>query len=534
MASGRPWTWGRAGRRIVLAALVLGPASQADAQADPAARSAVRQSVDTWRRANERAILDEAFALLALPNIAADSVGIRRVATHLVEAFARRRFAATLLESPSGGPPAVFAERRVPGATRTIVLYAHYDGQPVAGAPWDGDPFTPLLRRYAGGMATDTVPLPAPGDTIDPSLRLFARSASDDKGPIVAMLAAFDALDARGIAPTVNVKVFLEGEEEAGSRHLGDLLRAHRERLTGDVWFFLDGPVHVSGAPQLVLGVRGVVGVDITLFGPSRPLHSGHYGNWAPNPAVALAHLVASMRDRDGRIRMAGFGDDVRAPSPAEQAAGRALSATDDSVRRSLALARTEADGAALGARIMQPALNIRGLRAGAVGSQAANAIPTSATVSIDFRLVPDQTPARVREVLERHLRAEGYEVLDDAAAAARRTDRDRVALVQWENGYRSVRASFDAPVTAAVRDVLRGTYGQEPFVAPTLGGSLPLFHFADTFPDVPLLTVPTVNADNSQHAPNENLRVGNLWDAIGVVAALATELDARWPRPVP
>jgi acetylornithine deacetylase/succinyl-diaminopimelate desuccinylase-like protein len=238
------------------------------------------------------------------------------------------------------------------------------------------------------------------------------------------------------------------------------------------------------------------------------------------------------MRDRDGRITMAGFHDDVRAPTPDEITAGRALSSTDDSVRRSLGLSRTEGDGAALGERIMQPALNIRGVRAGAVGGQAANAVPTSATVSIDFRLVPDQSPVRLREVVTAHLRAQGYEVVTEPAAAAARPDRERVALVQWDDGYRSVRTPFSAPVIAATQAVVRGVYGREPFVAPTLGGSLPLFHFADVFPDVPLVTVPTVNADNSQHAPNENLRVGNLWDGIALVAGIVTELAPAWARP--
>jgi len=490
--------------------------------------SPVRQAVDTWRRANERQILDEAFTLFAMPNLATDSVAIRRVASHLLAAFGARGFTTALLESPTGGPPAVYAERLAPGASRTIVLYAHYDGQPVAGAPWDGDPFTPALRRAQNGVAGEAVPLPAVGDTIDPELRIYARSASDDKGPIVAMLAAFDALQATGRAPTVNVKVFLEGEEEAGSQHLGDLLRAHRERLQADAWFFMDGPVHVSGAPQVVLGVRGVVGLEVTLFGASRPLHSGHYGNWAPNPAVAAAHLIASMRDRNGRITIAGFHDDVRAPTMEEVTAGRALSATDDSVRRSLGLTRTEADGAALGERIMQPALNVRGIRAGGVGPTAANAVPTSASLSIDFRLVPDQDPARLQEVVDAHLRAQGYDVVTDPAAASTRPDREGVALVQWGDGYRSVRTPFDAPVIGALQRVVAEVYGRAPFVAPTLGGSLPLFHFADVF-DAPLVTVPTVNADNSQHAPNENLRVGNLWDAIALVAAMVTELAPRW-----
>lgn len=512
---------------LVLAVVGLGVAAPLQGQDST---NATRQAIDGWRRAHERQVLDDAFALFALPNLASDSVAIRRVATYLQSAFTDRGFAAELLESPTGGPPAVLAERLVPGATRTIVLYAHYDGQPVAGAPWDGDPFQPELRRLENGVAGAAMPLPAPGDTVDPSLRIYARSASDDKGPIVAILAAFDALTALQLDPTVNLKVFLEGEEEAGSRHLGDLLRAHADRLQADAWFFLDGPVHVSGAPQVVLGVRGVVGVEITLYGPNRPLHSGHYGNWAPNPAVALSHLVASMRDRDGTITIADFHDDVRATTMDELTAARALSATDDSVRRSIGITRSEDNGAALGERIMRPALNVRGLRSGSTGDAAANAIPTSATASIDFRLVPDQTPDRVRDVVNAHIRAQGYQLIQDPSELGVRTDRESVALVQWGDGYRSVRTSVEAPVVRALQQVVTEVYGRPPFLAPTLGGSLPLFHFADVF-DAPLVTLPTVNADNNQHAPNENLRIQNLWDAIALIGALVTELPAAWDR---
>ncbi len=521
------FSWQRA--TLLLAALLsLTAVPRAYAQPSSASGIALRKDIDGWRRANERAVLDEAFALFAMPNLASDSVAIRRVAAHLITSFSARGFTTDLLESPSGGPPAVYAEQLVPGATRTIVLYAHYDGQPVAGAPWDGDPFVPTLRTVQNGVAGEQVALPRAGQTIDPNLRIYARSASDDKGPIIAMLAAFDALAATKRAPAVNIKILLEGEEEAGSRHLGDLLRAHRERLSADAWFFMDGPVHVSGAPQIVLGVRGVVGLEITLYGPNRPLHSGHYGNWAPNPAVAAAHLVASMRDRNGSITISGFHDDVRAATVTELTAARTLSTTDDSVRTSLGLTRTEADDAALGERIMQPALNVRGIRAGSSGATATNSIPTSANISIDFRLVPDQSPARLREVVTAHIRAQGYEVFGDAAAIGTRGDRERVALVQWDEGYRSVRTAFEDPVIAALQQVMRDVYGRAPLMAPTLGGSLPLFHFADVF-DAPLVTLPTVNADNNQHAPNENLRVGNLWDAIALVAALVSELPRVW-----
>ena len=257
----------------------------------------LRPQVDGWRRAHEREILDEAFALLSLPNVASDTADIARNAAFLIEAFAKRGVTMTALRAPTGGSPALFGELRVRGATRTVVFYAHYDGQPVAGGGWDGAPFTPELRHYANSVATDSVSLPARGATIDPEVRIRARSASDDKGPIIAMLAALDAMTAVRKAPTVNVKFFLEGEEEAGSRHLGDLLNAHRDKLAADAWLFFDGPVHVSGRPQIVLGVRGTTGMEVTFFGANRALHSGHYGNWAPNPAMAVAHFIASIRD---------------------------------------------------------------------------------------------------------------------------------------------------------------------------------------------------------------------------------------------
>jgi acetylornithine deacetylase/succinyl-diaminopimelate desuccinylase-like protein len=424
------------------------------------------------------------------------------------------------LRAPSGGSPALFGELRTPGATRTIVFYAHYDGQPVAGGGWDGEPFKPELRRYMNSVATDVVSLPARGGTIDPEVRIRARSASDDKGPIIAMLAALDALKASNLAPSINIKFFLEGEEEDGSKHLGDLLRTHKSLLASDAWIFFDGPVHVTGAPQVVLGVRGVMGVELTFYGPNRGLHSGHYGNWAPNPAVAAAHFVASVRDRDGRILIDRFYDDVPVLGDADRTAARALSTADDSVRRSLGLAQTEAKNAAIGERIMLPALNVRGMRTGG----NANAVPPSANVSIDFRLVPNQKPERIRELVEAHLVKQGYTIVRDAAAVAASRDRSRIVLVDWEGGYVSVRVPAENPLVGALQRISARAYGRQPFTQPILGGSLPLYHFVEVL-GATVITMPIVNADNSQHAPNENLRIQNLWDGIALIAEIMTGL---------
>jgi acetylornithine deacetylase/succinyl-diaminopimelate desuccinylase-like protein len=485
------------------------------------------QRLRDWVARNEAAVVRQAVELYSIPNVASDSVNIRRNAARLLELLRARGADARLLESPAGGPPAVFGELRTEGATRTIVLYAHYDGQPVATGPWLGDPWQPVLRTFANGVAGDVVPLPATGERVDPELRIYARSASDDKGPIVAMLAALDALRASGIRPRVNVKFFFEGEEEAGSPHLGPLLEAHRDLLAADVWIFADGPVHVSGAPQLVLGVRGVAGVTLTTFGPSRALHSGHYGNWAPNPAVTLAHLLTSLRDINGRILMDGFYDDVTPPTDAEREAAARLATTDDSVRRSLRLGRTEADNAASAVRIMQPALNVRGLRAGGVGTSATNAIPVSASASIDFRLVPRQTPERIRANLERHIAGLGFDVVQTLDAVSAHLSRERVVLVEWDGGYRATRTSLEHPVTRTLAALTERAFGRAPFIAPTLGGSLPMYLFEETL-RAPLVVLPMVNADNTQHAPDENLRLRNLFDGIVLYGTIIAEYDQR------
>ena len=509
-------------RPLLFAALLAAPLSVATAQP-------LRPQVDAWRKAHEREILDEAFALLAIPNVASNQDDIAKNVAFLTKAFAQRGVTLTPLRAPTGGSPALFGELKAPGATRTMVFYAHYDGQPVAGGGWDVEPFAPQLSRYRNSVAVESVPLPARGDTVDPNVRIRARSASDDKGPIVAMLAALDAMKALRKQASVNIKFFLEGEEEAGSNHLGDILRTHKDKLAADAWLFFDGPVHVSGAPQLVLGVRGVMGAELTFYGPNRALHSGHYGNWAPNPAVSVATFIASIRDNDGRIRIPGFYDDVPTPSAADRALARAVSATDDSVRASLGLAHTEAGNAALGERIMQPALNIRGIRAGNVGGGASNAVPTSATVSIDFRLVPNQQPARIRALLEQHLTQQGYTITRDPAASTRSADRSTLVLVQYDSGYTAVRVASETPSVQAVKRLMTRSYGREPFTLPILGGSLPLFHFVEQL-GATVITVPTVNADNGQHAPNENLRVGNLWDGIALMAELMTGLGKEWP----
>ena len=342
------------------------------------------------------------------------------------------------------------------------------------------------------------------------------------------MLAALDALKAAGVQPSVNLKLFLEGEEEQGSGHLMEILRQNLELLKADAWILCDGPVHPSRRMEIFFGARGVTGLELTVYGPLRPLHSGHYGNWAPNPAVTLAHLVASLRDEEGKILIPGFYDDVRPLNAAEKAAVAAMPPVEDALRGELALGRTEGSGARLQDRLMDPALNVRGLRAAEVGEQAANAIPTEAQVSIDFRLVPDQTPQRVRERVEAYLRGQGWTLVTEAPSPETRRAHPKVARVAWSLDYAATRTDMSLPVSRAVAAVVDRAAGGKAIQVPMLGGSVPMVLFVDAL-KVPVIGVPIVNHDNNQHGINENLRLQNLWDGIEVFAALMSELGREW-----
>ena len=511
----------------VLVAAVFTSASPAVAQSsDP-----IRAKIRGYSTTHDAAIVRELSTFLAIPNLASDSANIRRNAEHLIQMMAARGIAARTLQSPSGGPPAVYGELPSPGATKTVVLYAHYDGQPVDTSKWTTPPWQPVLRDKALDAGGRVIPIPTSAGAIQGEWRLYARSASDDKAPIIAMLTALDALNDAGVKPSVNLKFFFEGEEEAGSGHLRELLVKHADLLKADAWLFGDGPVHQSRRQQIVFGARGVTGVNMTVYGPSRGLHSGHYGNWAPNPIALLANLIASMRNDDGRILIKNFYDDVAPITAADRRAIANMPSIDSALRAELSLGATEAKNAPLMERIMLPALNLRGIQSGGVNALSSNTIPTDATASIDFRLVPKQTPERVKQLVEAHLKSQGFFVVDHTPTPAERMAHAKLVKVAWESGYPATRVSMEAPLSRAAIRATEESLGAPIVTLPILGGSLPLSTFESVL-KTPLIVLPIVNHDNSQHSHNENLRMQNLFDGIQVYAGLMARLGTYW-RPV-
>ncbi len=502
-------------RFALIALLFLALARQAFPQS-PAA-SAAR----SYRQAREHEIIEEFVNLLSIPNVASDGSNIRRNAQSISRMLEKRGVKTRLLEVPEA-PPVVFGEIDTPGATRTLIFYAHYDGQPVEPAKWaGGDPFKPTLRSAPLEAEGRDIPFPARDQKFDPEWRLYARSSGDDKAPIIAICAALDALRANRIAISSNIKFFFEGEEEAGSPHLARIVEKYRDMLKADAWLICDGPVDQTRRQQIYFGARGVTGMEITVYGARRELHSGHYGNWAPNPAMMLAKLLASMKDDDGRVLVKGFYDGVEPLTETEKAAVASAPDNDETLRRELGVARTEGAGKRLVELINLPSLNVRGFLSSSVGAAARNVIPATATASIDIRLVKGLDYVKTADLVIEHIRAQGYHVVESEPDQETRLKYSKIAKVARQGGYNASRVSMDLPISKAVVAAVEAARGSV-IKMPTLGGSVPLYVFTDNL-KTPCIGVPIANHDNNQHSANENIRLQNLWDGIETMAALLT-----------
>lgn len=498
---------------IVLATVfVFLPANAQVPTTDP-----VMEAVRAWREAQAHRIIDDLIEFLSLPNVATNQDDIWRNAEWLQVQMERRGIRTEVV--PTTGSPVVYGELQTPGATRTLLFYCHYDGQPVDPTKWiNSEPFQPALRR---GVAGDwsTIPSPAAGQSFDDNWRLYARSAADDKSPIVALLAALDALRAQKLEPRVNLKFVFDGEEEQGSPYLHEFIERYRDRLRADVVLIADGPVHPSGRPTVFFGNRGILTIDLTVYGPRVPLHSGHYGNWAPNPAMRLAQLLATMKDADGNVQIEGFYEDVEPLTESERKAIAAIPNLDADLRERYGFAEAEGGGRRLDELIQLPSLNVRGLASAWVGDEARTIVPATATAAIDVRLVKGNDPGRMFGTIVEHIRRQGFYVTEQEPTEAERRMHAHLARLAKREGYKAVRTSLDLPIAQAIVSAVERANGENAVKLPSLGGSGPSHLFESL--NLPIIGVPIVNFDNNQHSPNENLRLGNFWRGIDLFAAL-------------
>lgn len=459
--------------------------------------------------------------LLAIPNVTGSVEDLRTNAAEIARRFEQRGATMEVVELP-GASPVVLGRLPANRPTATVGVYVHYDGQPVDPDQWAHPPFSPTLTTKALHDGGEVIDLPGPEDAVDPEWRLYARGASDDKTPLAAIAAALDAMAVAGEHSRVELVFLFEGEEESGSPNLERYMTELAPRLAADAWLLCDGPVHQSRSPQVAFGARGYSGFDLTFYGPERELHSGHYGNWVPNPAFELARFLASCKDDRGHVTIEGFYDDTIPITDADRAAIAALPDVDERLRDELGYAGPEVEGVGYAERLMLPSFNVRGIRAADVGEAARNVIPADATVSVDIRLAAGDDPVAMVDRVQRHLEQAGYVVLDREPTRQERREHRRLARLDRATAYRAARIPMGSALATSLLEVCREATGEEVVALPTFGGSVPLYLFEDIL-DASVAILPIANHDNNQHAANENVRVANLFYGVRLWATLLT-----------
>ncbi|MHA7128973.1 M20/M25/M40 family metallo-hydrolase [Algoriphagus namhaensis] len=464
------------------------------------------------------AILQE---LVSIPNDAAYPEQISENLAWCKSEFAKRNF--TLTELETGGFPLLLVEKKSTGANKTVLFYVHVDGQAVDRSKWDQpDPYTPVLKEMNATGEWTIIPMERLQQEYDEDWRIFARSTSDDKGPLAMFLTAWDALQKEGLAPDFHVKVILDFEEEQGSPLLPEAVKKHKTALSADRMVIIDGPRHISNEPTLTFGARGIAEISLTTYGPVVPQHSGHFGNYAPNPALLLAQLLASMKDENGRVSIPGYYDGILLTEQEKEILA-AVPDDEEAIRDRLQLARIDGVGSYYQESIQYPSLNIRGLSSAWVGKETRTIVPATALAEIDVRLVPESDPERLFALIREHIENQGFTVLDHEPTKEERMSYPKIVKMTESLSYQAFRTPMDSDAGDWLRTTLRRAFGKDPVQIRISGGSVPISPFVDAL-NIPAITVPTVNADNNQHSPNENIRLGNYREGITAMMAILTQ----------
>lgn len=461
--------------------------------------------------------------LLAIPNDANFKEDIEKNISWVANKMADYGFSNQRLETET--VPLLLLEQTTKNKSdKTFLFYFHIDGQPVDAQFWfQDDPYIATLKEEKEGEGwVDIDWNNLEGSTLDPEWRIFARSSSDDKSPFVMFMAVLNQFKKENKELPYNLKVILDFEEEKGSPRLAKCVEKNKALLESDMLLIFDGPMHSSNLPTLTFGARGITVVTLKVFGPTFPLHSGHYGNYAPNPALRLSQLLSSMKDDHGRVTIPGFYEGISFDQKTQDILN-SVPDDENQLKVKLGIGTIDSVGTNYQSSIQYPSLNIRGLSSGWVGSEARTIVPATATAEIDIRLVVESPAARQLALLKKHIQDQGYLVLDRKPTSEERFLNTHICQYINDRAYEAFRTELDSPLGLWAYKALKDTYGSDPIRVRTLGGSLPVTPFIQTL-NVPAIIVPLVNSDNNQHSPNENLRLGNYFNGVKTFHALMSQ----------
>ncbi len=483
------------------------PHLNAQRKYEPIAQSIGIESIDKFR------------SFLALPNDASKPEDIFDNISWAKSELEALDFEVKTLETSA--LPLLLANLTVKKSRPTLAFYMHLDGQAIDQSKWDQtNPYTAVLKEK-----TENGFQPISWDKLMDSgaadYRIFARSSADDKGPFVMLLTALSYLKKSKKLPAFNLKLILDFEEEQSSPGLPDAVKKYKDQLLADLLLILDGPVHSSGKPTLVFGNRGIATLTLTSFGPLMPQHSGHYGNYIPNPALDLAKALASMKDNQGRVVIPGFYEGIRFDEATKKIL-QSVPAEEKAIKERTQTKRNDLVGNTYQESIQYPSLNIRGMRSGWVGSEARTIVPATATAELDIRLVVESDPYKLIEGVKTHLNRQGFTILDHAPSKEERMRYDRIIQMNTKVAYPAFRTDTESKGGKWLNTIFTDYYGEQAVIIRTSGGSVPISPFVSEL-GVPAIGVPTVNLDNNQHSPNENLRVGNYLNGIESFLAILT-----------
>ena len=467
--------------------------------------------------------INELRDFVAIPNDALEHADINRNITWLTKKFNERGFNSTIL--PTEGESLFFAALPMEDHKSTLLFYMHLDGQSVDASKWDQpNPYEVVLKSKLGND-WKTQPFDSLQNNMHYDWRLFGRSTADDKGPIIMLLNAIDLLKKNNVALPFNVKVILDSEEERGSKPLPKAVKEYRDLLQADFLIINDGPMHSSGKPTIIYGCRGIATLTLTTYGPIKPQHSGHYGNYAPNPGFQLAQVLASMKNSDGKVLIDGYYDGI---SLDENTLSVLRSVPDNSeeINKNIGIKTPEKVGSFYQEALQYPSLNIRGLGAGWIGKKVRTIVPESATAEIDMRLVPESDGSRLKKLLATHIQSQGFYLMHKEPTTEERMAHDKLITLTEGTMTNAFRTPLDNTYGMHLTQVLGDQFGEEVVQIRTMGGTVPIAPFINEL-KIPAFIVPMVNPDNNQHSPNENLKIGQI--AYGIKAfytILSTGMD--------